>query len=422
MTAAQSILSEDALGECARLLPDDPAAAAAQLALILKDDPLNADAYRLLAKAKEAVRRAGLHAGDVRSATVSVAHSRLAQAARSLQASDLPTAEIILRARLLDEPTDVHALRMMADLGFRLGLEGEPLLHYALELEPAFTAATLDLAKQRYLHNRYEEALVLIDEVLARDPGNESALYMKGVVLGHAGRFEEAIDDLSNAGRATAGAGAAVGELRPLARPSGAARRNRRVPPRRRHRPVARRGVVEPVRPQDGALRRRRHRGDGSRRCGRALARRTFLSPLRARQGARNPARSARAFGHYAEGNRLHREQIDYDPDEFTDYVTAAKRALHAVSSPRAAARAARRRDPIFILGMPRAGSTLIEQILASHPQIEGTMELPDIPALAKGLGGRSEVRGRAPIPRPRGLDADALRALGEDYLERTRS
>ena len=144
--------------------------------------------------AKEAVRRAGLHAGDVRSATVSITHSRLAQAARSLQASDLPTAEIILRARLLDEPTDVHALRMMADLGFRLGLEGEPLLHYALELEPAFTAATLDVAKQRYLHNRYEESLVLINEVLARDPANESTLYMKGVVLGHAGRFEEAIE------------------------------------------------------------------------------------------------------------------------------------------------------------------------------------------------------------------------------------
>ena len=41
-------------------------------------------------------------------------------------------------------------------------------------------------------------------------------------------------------------------------------------------------------------------------------------------------------------------------------------------------------RDPIFVVGMPRAGSTLVEQILASHPLVEGTSELPDIPALAR--------------------------------------
>ena len=82
----------------------------------------------------------------------------------------------------------------MADLGLRLGLDGaEQLLRYALELEPNFSAAKLDLAKQFYLHNRYEDALTLIAEVLAREPDHEGALYMKGVVLGHAGRFEEAI-------------------------------------------------------------------------------------------------------------------------------------------------------------------------------------------------------------------------------------
>ena len=131
---------------------------------MLKDDPLNADAYRLLVQAKEALRgarrrgRATSARRPFRSAIRGSARRRA-----SLQANDLPTAEIILRARLLDEPTDVHALRMMADLGFRLGLDdgAEPLLHYALELEPGFAAATLDLAKQRYLHNRYEEALVL---------------------------------------------------------------------------------------------------------------------------------------------------------------------------------------------------------------------------------------------------------------------
>ena len=73
--------------------------------------------------------------------------------------------------------------------------------------------------------------------------------------------------------------------------------------------------------------------------------------------------------------------------------------------------------EAIFIVGMPRSGSTLIEQILSSHPLIEGTQELPDIPALAARTAGDG-------IGYPRsleGLDAAAARALGAEYLERTR-
>ena len=78
--------------------------------------------------------------------------------------------------------------------------------------------------------------------------------------------------------------------------------------------------------------------------------------------------------------------------------------------------------DPIFVLGMPRAGSTLIEQILASHSRVEGTMELPDVPALAKRLGGRKLKSEDTAYPEClAGLSADDLRALGEEYLDRTR-
>ena len=57
--------------------------------------------------------------------------------------------------------------------------------------------------------------------------------------------------------------------------------------------------------------------------------------------------------------------------------------------------------DPIFIVGLPRAGSTLLEQILASHSQVEGTMELPDMPAIARSLarpGGRATWNARAEL------------------------
>src|SRR5208283_4041533 len=78
--------------------------------------------------------------------------------------------------------------------------------------------------------------------------------------------------------------------------------------------------------------------------------------------------------------------------------------------------------DPIFIVGLPRSGSTLLEQILASHSQVEGTRELPDVPGFALELGAR-EVPGEPPaypesVSR---LSRDESAALGERYLSQTR-
>jgi tetratricopeptide (TPR) repeat protein len=79
-------------------------------------------------------------------------------------------------------------------------------------------------------------------------------------------------------------------------------------------------------------------------------------------------------------------------------------------------------RDPIFILGLPRSGSTLVEQILASHSQVEGTQELPDIPRIV------AEMEGRRPHPdNPRypavlvDVPPEDFRSLGEHYIAATR-
>jgi hypothetical protein len=79
----------------------------------------------------------------------------------------------------------------------------------------------------------------------------------------------------------------------------------------------------------------------------------------------------------------------------------------------------ARAPDPIFILGLPRAGSTLLEQILASHPQVEGTAELPYIPQLVQALvADRWRDRAAAHPEIVTSLDATAAAALGNRYLE----
>jgi hypothetical protein len=79
--------------------------------------------------------------------------------------------------------------------------------------------------------------------------------------------------------------------------------------------------------------------------------------------------------------------------------------------------------DPIFIVGLPRAGSTLLEQILASHSEVEGTMELPNILRMVGDLQGR-EVEGVTPSRYPAVLEqvsAEDFRKLGEKYIADTR-
>ena len=127
------------------------------------------------------------------------------------------------------------------------------------------------------------------------------------------------------------------------------------------------------------------------------------------------------AFRHYALGNRLRRERIDYDPGETDDQV---RRTIALMTPDFLAARTdggCRSAAPIFVLGMPRSGSTLVEQVLASHSMVEGTRELPDIQAIAHRLSGR---RLRAdPSRHPEvlaDLSADERRVLGEEYLTRT--
>ncbi len=99
----------------------------------------------------------------------------------------------------------------------------------------------------------------------------------------------------------------------------------------------------------------------------------------------------ARAFEYYAEACAMQRMRITYDPVD-TEVVNERIRAYSPPgSSPSTKARAARIPAPIFIVGLPRSGSTLIEQILASHSQVEGTAELPDVGRVIGSLPARCE-------------------------------
>ena len=128
------------------------------------------------------------------------------------------------------------------------------------------------------------------------------------------------------------------------------------------------------------------------------------------------------AFGHYDHGNRLRRTMIRHDAADFTTEVAAARDLFTAPYIASRGEGGCTAPDPVFIVGLPRAGSTLVEQILSSHSRVEGTMELPEMMMIAGRLQSRVDdgefpdfatmVSALSPADRQR---------LGEEYIDRTR-
>jgi tetratricopeptide (TPR) repeat protein len=127
----------------------------------------------------------------------------------------------------------------------------------------------------------------------------------------------------------------------------------------------------------------------------------------------------AESFDHYRKGNELRRPQVSYNSDSMHADMMRAKSVFTPGFFSARASTGSPAPDPIFIVGMPRAGSTLIEQILASHSEVEGTMELPDLGDMVNGLLRRHPDK-KYPDFLKDFADAE-LRKLGEEYLERTR-
>lgn len=131
---------------------------------------------------------------------------------------------------------------------------------------------------------------------------------------------------------------------------------------------------------------------------------------------------AARAFAHYDKGNRLRRTLVRYDADQLCAEAAAAAATFTAPFITEMGEGGCLAEDPIFIVGLPRSGSTLIEQILASHSMIEGTMELSEMMVIAARLQSRVDEGEFADFAAMvRALGPQERRRLGEEYIERTR-
>jgi tetratricopeptide (TPR) repeat protein len=417
---------EAALANGRRLLAFDPAGAAEQAAEILRVDPNVREALQLLAAA---LRRLGrpdtAERAEIKAISLFRRDPALAEAASDLAAGRLQPAERGLRPYLRRKPDDVAAILMLAETMLAGGIydEAEALFTRSLALVPSFVDAKLGYSTLLFRQGRIRESLHVLDDILDGDPGNVAASLQKATTLGHIGDYDRSAQVCE-----------ALLERDPRQVPAWLAYGNVLKTLGRTEEAVAAYRRVVALAPAHGeawwSLTNLKTVGLGreDRAAIEALLERADLSAedrlhldFALGQVLENDGAFEASFRRYAEANRLRRELLPYDA-EFTSEEVRRSKALFtpeflAARSDRGAAAP----DPIFILGMPRAGSTLIEQILASHSAVEGTSELPYIPALARGLvAERPEAGARYPDV-VAALDGARLRALGEEYLNRAR-
>lgn len=412
-----------ALANGHRLLSIDPRAAIEQAREILQVDSANGDALRLLAAALRRLGRNREADQAERDATTSAADKALlVEASRAIDEKRLSAAEHVLRPYLQRRPDDADAIAMLAEVaaGARAIADAERLFRRALELAPGLASARHSLSILLFRENRLAEALTMVEHLVLEDQEDLRALNSKAFILARIGEYEEAIavyerliqsipdqpsiwtrygDVLKTSGRAQDSIAAyrRATELDPKFGEAWWGLANLKTLSL----------SEEDIPAMELAL--QAEELDESRLLHLHFAAGKALEDL---------GRTEESFAHYAEGNRIRRAMLPYDPTEVKDHVQRSEILLTKSFFAERAGRGSSAADPIFILGMPRAGSTLIEQILSSHPLVEGTSELPYIPTLALAIAARDQQSSPLSyLEALAGLSAAELRSLGEEYI-----
>jgi tetratricopeptide (TPR) repeat protein len=401
------------------------AVAALRRAVSLK--PEMGDAWRALGDHLNAL-------GDVQGADAAYAQHiksatrdpRLLAPAAALCEGNIAVAEQLLRQHLKRFPTDVVAIRMLAEVAARLGRyrDSESLLARCLELAPGFNAARHNYALVLQRQDRFAEALREVERLLQADPTDTGGRNLKAALLGRLGEvqqsaeiYRQVLDQFPTHPKVWHSYGHALRTAGAQADSVAAYRRSIELLPgygeaywslanlktfRFSAEDIAR--MVDQLDREDLSVDDRFHFHFA---LGKALE---------------DAGDYPRSFDHYAEGNRLRRSVIVYDADAVSERVQQTRALFTREFLESRKGSGAQAPDPIFIVGLPRAGSTLLEQILSSHSAVEGTMELPDIGAIARDLGGRKGSGETSAYPAIlETLDCDELLALGVRYLENTR-
>jgi tetratricopeptide (TPR) repeat protein len=336
-------------------------------------------------------------------------------------------AEDLCRSFLARYPHHVEAMRLLAEIGVRLGImdDAEFLLESAVEFDPENVSVRMDyvqvLRKQQRFEKAllqarhllelgpsnpqyqslyaivsmqggdYAEALRYFDRILEGVPGDPATHTSKGHALKTMGDFDAAVDSYRQAYIHKPDHGEAFYSLSNLKTYRFTADELARMQELEQSERVAANDRIH-----------------------------VYFALGKAHEDAADYARS---FGYYASGNRLKKAESRYEADQMSADLAAQKTVCTRALFEDKRGMGCGLSDPIFIVGLPRAGSTLLEQILSSHSQVDGTLELPNILSLSHRLrrAGRQSDERRGYPNVLQDLTADELQEYGEHYLRDTR-
>lgn len=350
----------------------------------------------------------------------------LLRAKQTIHEGQVAEGEALCRTVLQKDPRNIEAMRILAEVAVRLGIleDAEFLLESAVAFAPEHQAARLDylqvLRRRQKFAMAHEQAAWLLekapdnlayqaqfavekmqagdhaaaveifDQILERAPHDPNTLTSKGHALKTLGDQAGAVESYQEACRAKPDHGDAYFSLSNLKTHSFS----------------------------DEAISEMEHQLTRPELTG--MNRVYFHFALASAYEQR--ALFDLCFQHLEAGNSLKRRQSRYQSEQMTLEIEAQIRHCTADILSVNDTAGCQAPDPIFIVGLPRAGSTLIEQILASHSQIDGTLELPNILSLAHGLRGQDRLSGQSHYPENlRDLTHDQRRAYGQQYIDDTR-
>lgn len=334
-------------------------------------------------------------------------------------------AEQLCRAFLQRNGHHVEAMRLLAEIGLKFNAydEAEFLLESCKLLEPDNVSAHFDYVKVLRKRQKFEQALAEATELRAKEPGNPEFEMLFANENLAVGNFDEAMlvyEALLGSMPNNPGINLTYGHaLKTVGRQDDAILAYRKAYQVRPDCGDAFWSLanLKTYRFSDEEIDQMREREAAP---STALDDRYHLC-FALGKGLEDRGEYSASFDFYERGNRLKREELRYDPARLTQEMRLQRAHVTAELLEQFRGAGCADAAPIFIVGLPRAGSTLLEQILASHSGVEGTMELPNIFALAHRLD-RNRVIGEEPeYPANLGaLSSEDITRFGEEFIRDT--
>ena len=383
--------------------------------------------WRLLSEMHDAAGRDGpADFARAQYSHLSALPPELLSVASFIQEGRIYKAEQLCRAFLQRNGHHVEAMRLLADIGMKFNAydEAEFLLESCKVLEPENVSAHFDYVKVLRKRQKFEMALTEAAELRTKEPGNPEFEMLYANENLAVGNFDAAMliyEALLGSMPNNPGINLTYGHaLKTVGRQDDAIAAYRRA---------------YQVRPDCGdafwsLANLKTYRFDDAEI---AQMRERQASPMTALddryhlcfalgKALEDRGEYGGSFEYYELGNRLKREELKYDPARLSNEMRLQRELVTADLLDRFSGAGNVARDPIFIVGLPRAGSTLLEQILASHSQVEGTMELPNIFALAFRLDRQRRVGEEPEYPgNLRDLAPADIGRFGEEFIRDTR-